>query len=74
MEITLFLKELLMWVNKGELTTLNSRHLAAGGSGGGGRVFHLAKNPKFTSKIAVGKLLLCDSKMMRNYAKGKEQE
>lgn len=33
----------------------------------------LAKNPNFTPKIAVGKLLFCDSERMRNYVKEKSE-
>lgn len=37
------------------------------------RILHLTKNPKVTPKIAMGKLLFCDSERMRNYAKEKSE-
>lgn len=59
-----------MCVNKRELTELNYRHLAAGGSPGKTEDCFFAKNPTFTPKIAVGKLLyFCDSERIRNYTK-----
>jgi len=33
----------------------------------------LAKNPNFTPRMAVRKLLFCDSERMRNYAKEKSR-
>lgn len=56
-------------MNERELTELNSSLVGVGEEG----ILLLAKNPNFTPKMAVRKLLFCDSERMRNYAEEKSR-
>lgn len=61
-----------MLVNKRGLTELNYKHLTAGESGEES-VFLLEKTPKFTPKMAAGKLRFGNSERMRNCAMEKSE-